>query len=39
MKFPYTFSQPGSSQWSVRHVGSDVGTVEVTAESQQEALE
>ena len=39
MKFPCTFSQLGSGEWSVRHVGSDVGTVEVTARSQQEALE
>ena len=39
MKFPCTFSQLGRVEWSVRHVGSDVGTVEVTARSQQEALE
>ena len=38
MKFPCTFSQLGSGEWSVRHVGSDVPTVEVTARSQQEAL-
>ena len=38
MKFPCMFSQLGSGEWSVRHVGSDVGTVEVTARSQQEAL-
>jgi hypothetical protein len=39
MKFPCTFSQLGTGEWTVRHVGSDVGTVEVTARSQQEALE
>ena len=39
MKFPCTFSQLGSGEWSVRHVGSDVGTVEVTAGSQEAALE
>ncbi len=39
MKFPCTFSQPGNGGWSLRHVGSDVGTVVVTARSQNEALE
>ena len=39
MKIPCTLSQLGSGEWSVRHVGSDVGTVEVTAESQEEVLE
>ncbi len=39
MKFPCMFSKLGSGEWSLRHVGSDVGTVEVTAGSQQEALE
>ena len=39
MKFACTFSQLGRGEWSVRHVGSDVGTVEVTARSQQKALE
>ena len=39
MKFSCTFLQMGSGQWSVRHVGPDVGTVVVTARSQEEALE
>ncbi len=39
MKFPCTFSQLGSGEWSVRHVGPEVGTVEVTAGSQEAALE
>ena len=39
MKFACTVSQLDSGEWSVRHVGSDIGTVEVTARSQQEALE
>jgi len=39
MKFACTVSQLGSGQWLVRHVGSDVGTVEVTARSKQAALE
>ena len=39
MKYACTFSQLNSGDWCVRHVGSDVGTVEVTARSQQAALE
>ncbi len=39
MRFPCTVSQQGSGEWSVRHVGPEVGTVEVTARSQAEALE
>ena len=39
MKFPCTFLQMGTGEWTARHVGSDVGTIEVTARSQQEALE
>ena len=39
MKFPCTFSQLGSGKWSVRHVGPEVGTVEVMASSQEAALE
>ena len=39
MKFLCTFSQLGSGEWSVRHVGSEVGTVEVAAGSQEAALE
>ena len=39
MKFRCTFLQLSSGEWSVRHVGSDVGTVEVTAESKEKALE
>ena len=39
MKFPCTVSQLGSGQRTLRHVGSDVGTVEVRARSQQAELE
>ena len=39
MKFPCTFSKLSSGEWSVRHVGPEVGTVEVTGRSQEEALE
>ncbi len=39
MKFACTVSQLASGEWSVRHVGTDVGTVEVTAGSRVEALE
>ena len=39
MKFRCTVSQHSNGEWSVRHVGSDVGTVEVTAESQEEAFD
>ena len=39
MKFPCRFSQLDSGEWSVRHVGPEVGTVEVTAASQEAALE
>ena len=39
MKFACTVSQLAGGEWSVRHVGTDVGTVEVTAGSRVEALE
>ncbi len=39
MKFACTFLQLSSGEWSVRHVGPHVGTVQVTARSQEEALE
>ena len=39
MKFPCTFLQLGRGEWSVRHVGPEVGTVEVMASSQEAALE
>ena len=39
MKFPCTVSQSSNGEWSVRHDGSDLGAVEVTAASQGEALE
>lgn len=38
MKFPCTISRRGNGQWSIRHVGPDAGTVEVTAESREEAV-
>ncbi len=38
MKFPCTVSQSSNGEWSVRHAGSDLGAVEVTAGSQGEAL-
>ncbi len=39
MKFPCTCAQLDSSEWIVRHVGTDVGTVEVTAASLEAALQ
>jgi hypothetical protein len=39
MRFPCSISQRAGGDWSVRHVGRDVGTVEVTARSREEALE
>jgi len=38
MKSPCTASQLSRGECSVRHIGSEVGTVEVTARSQQAAL-
>ena len=39
MKFLCTISQLPNGHWSVRHVGADVGTVEVTAGTKEKALE
>ncbi len=39
MKFRCTVSQHSNGEWSVRYVGSDVGTVQATAGSEEEALE
>ncbi len=39
MKFPGTVSQSSNGEWSVRHVGPHVGTVQVTAGSEEKALE
>jgi hypothetical protein len=39
MKFPCTISRLAGGEWSVRHEGRDVGAVEVTAGSREEALE
>ena len=39
MKISCTVLQSSNGEWSVRHVGSDLGVVEVTARSQGEALE
>ncbi len=39
MKFSCTITQLGSGDWKVRHAGSSLGTVEVSAHSRQEAME
>jgi len=39
MRFVCTLSPLGHDQWLIRHSGPDVGTVELTAESREEALE
>ena len=39
MNFPCTVSRLTGGEWSVRHVGRDIGTVEVTAPSRETALE
>jgi hypothetical protein len=39
MKFSCTITRLGSGDWSVGHVGSQVGIVEVTAGSRPETLE
>ncbi len=39
MKFHCKVSQLNSGEWSVSHVGPDVGTVQVTARTQEESLE
>jgi hypothetical protein len=39
MTFRCKLSQTNSGQWSVRYSGSDVGAVEVTAVSREQALQ
>ena len=39
MKFPCTIARLANGDWSVRHVSPNLGTVQVTARSQDEALE
>jgi hypothetical protein len=39
MRFPCTITQKSHGEWSIRHAGGDLGIVEVTARSRDEALE
>ena len=39
MKFACTISRKSDGRWAIRHVGKDIGTVEVTAGSREEAVE
>ncbi len=39
MKFSCTITRRSDGRWSVRHLGADTGTVEVTAASRDEALD
>ena len=39
MKFPCTVSKQPNGHWSVYHSGADAGEVQVSAETQPEALE
>ena len=39
MKFPCTIARRSDGRWSIRHAGPDAGTVEVTANSREEAVE
>jgi hypothetical protein len=39
MQFSCTITQLGTGEWKVRHVGPLLGSVEVIAESRQQALE
>ena len=39
MKFSCTISRGTDGRWTVRHVGRDVGTIEVAAGSRDEAVE
>jgi hypothetical protein len=39
MTFPCTIAQRSDGRWSIRHVGSDIGTVEVSAGTREEAME
>lgn len=38
MKFPCTVHRNMEGRWVARHAGSDLGTVEVAADSQDQAL-
>jgi len=38
MNFPCTLKRLANSQWTVRHAGLTIGTVEVTARTSEEAL-
>jgi hypothetical protein len=39
VKFPCTITRLGNSDWTVRHVSPNLGSFQVTARSQNEALE
>ncbi len=39
MKFPCMITGRGNSRWSIRYEGKDIGPVEVTAASREEAEE
>jgi len=39
MRFPCTVQRKGDGRWTVSHEGPEVGRVEVTAESRQQAVE
>lgn len=39
MRFPCNVNQLSNGQWSVRHDGSTVGTIEVAADTRDSALE
>ena len=38
MTFPCTIARRSDGKWSIRHVGKDIGTVEATAGSREEAM-
>lgn len=38
MKFPCTITRRSDGQWSIRHISTDIGTVEVSAVSREEAI-
>ena len=39
MKFACTISRRSDGRWSARHAGDDMGTIEVTADSRDAAIE
>ena len=39
MQVPCTFARGVDGRWSLRHTGTDVGTVVVTADTKQEAVD